>query len=122
MSEVASLDAELDGRSFAMTGPMKITDPAHTPVRGDLAHVRLAGKFFVPHYAVPARYRVVAAGAQLLSSLRSDADVLGDLASGSLFEVLDVAGGKAWGQAGGADADVNGPVGYVSMDQLEPEA
>ncbi len=122
MSNLASLNANLDGRNFAMTGPMVITDPAHTPVRGDLAHVRLAGKFFVPHYAVPANYRVVAGGAQLLSSLRSDAEVLGQLAPGNLFEVLDVAGGKAWGQAGGAAADVNGPVGYVSMDQLEPEA
>ncbi|MFM6931130.1 MAG: SH3 domain-containing protein [Novosphingobium sp.] len=115
MSELASLGTELDGRSFAMTGPMKIADPAHTPVRGDLAHIRLAGRYFVPHYAVPAPHKVVAGGAQLLSSGRADAEVLAALAAGSNFDVLDVAGGKAWGQAG----DENGPVGYVSMDQLE---
>lgn len=118
MSELASLDTNLDGRNFAMTGPMKIADPAHTPLRGDLAHVRLAGRYFVPHYAVPAPHKVVAGGAQLLSSGRADAEVLASLAAGSHFDVLDVAGGKAWGQAG----DENGPVGYVSMDQLEPVA
>lgn len=115
MSELASLDTSLDGRSFAMTGPMKIADPAHTPLRGDLAHVRLAGLYFVPHYAVPAPHTVSHGGAQLLSSGRPDADVLSALAAGTHFDVLDIAGGKAWGQAG----DENGPVGYVSMDQLE---
>jgi hypothetical protein len=112
VSEIASLD----GRSFAMTGPMKIADPAHTPVRGDLAHIRLAGRYFVPHYAVPARHKVGNGAAQLLSSGRSDAEVLAELAEGSLFEVLDVAGGVAWGQAG----DENGLVGYVPMDRLQP--
>ncbi|PLK26417.1 hypothetical protein C0V78_05625 [Novosphingobium sp. TH158] len=101
-----------------MTGPMKIADPAHTPVRGDLAHIRLAGRYFVPHYAVPALHRVGPGGAQLLSSGRSDAETLAELAEGSLFEVLDIAGGTAWGQAGGED----GPVGYVPLEQLRPEA
>jgi len=107
--------ATLDGKSFSLSGPMKIDDPAHTPVRGDLAHVRLAGRYFVPHYAVPALHSVVSGGAQLLSSSRSDAEVLASLAGGSVFEVLDVAGGTAWGQCDGE----GGLVGYVSLDMLE---
>ena len=116
MSDTASLETGLDGRSFTMTGPMKIADPAHTPVRGDLAHIRLAGRYFVPHYAVPAPHVIVSDGGQLLSSPRADAEVLAALEAGSTFDVLDVAGGKAWGQAG----DENGPVGYVTLDQLQP--
>ena len=110
--------ANLDGKSFALSGPMKIADPAHTPVRGDLAHVRLAGRYFVPHYAVPAEHAVVAEGASLMSSPRPDAEVLAALAGGTPFDVLDVAGGTAWGQAGGE----GGLVGYVSMDKLVPAA
>jgi hypothetical protein len=111
--------ATLDGKSYTLSGPMKIDDPAHTPVRGDLAHVRLAGRYFVPHYAVPALHSVVASGAQLLSSPRDDADVLADLAGGSLFEALDVAGGTVWGQCANENGDEDGLVGYVSLDRLE---
>ena len=66
---------------------MKIDDPAHTPVRGDLAHVRLAGRYFVPHYAVPALHSVIAGGAQLLSSSRSDAEVLAALRKTGVEEI-----------------------------------
>ena len=112
--------ATLDGRSFTLSGPMKIDNPAHTPVRGDLAHVRLAGRYFVPHYAVPALHSVVPGGAQLLSSSRNDAEVQAALAGGSLFEVLDVAGGTAWGQCATENGDEGGLVGYVPLDKLEP--
>ena len=105
-----------DGMSFALSGPMKIADPARTPVRGDLAHIGLAGRYFVPHYAVPAAHIVIAGGAELLSSSRSDAVGLGELKAGSHFDILDVAGTTAWGQCDGA----GGLVGYVAMDRLEP--
>jgi hypothetical protein len=63
--------ANLDGKSFALRGPMRIADPRHTPVRGDLADIRL------------------------------DADTLETLADGATFGVLDISGGWAWGQANG---------------------
>ncbi len=107
--------ADLDGKSFVLSGPMKIADPAHTPVRGDLADIALAGRYFVPHYAVPIPHRITAGGAQLLASSRSDGDVVATLPGGSSFAVLDVAGSTAWGQAGGH----GGFVGYVLLDQLE---
>lgn len=109
-----------DGMSFALSGPMKIADPARTPVRGDLAHIALAGRYFVPHYAVPATNRVIAGGAALLASSRSDAEVLSALAAGSRFDVLDVAGDTAWGQCVASSGGDNGLVGYVAMDRLEP--
>lgn len=106
--------ANLDGKSFTMRGPMRITDPRHTPVRGDLADIRLAGSYFVPHYAVPMPRQIGAGGAALVAAARSDAEVLEALGQGTAFGVLDIAGEWAWGQAGGED----GPVGYVALDQL----
>ena len=99
-----------------MRGPMRITDPRHTPVRGDLADIRMAGRYFVPHYAVPQPRLVAAGGAVLLSSSRTDAEEVETLTAGADFAVLDIAGGWAWGQASGED----GPVGYVALDLLEP--
>jgi hypothetical protein len=101
-------------RSFALTGKSVKADGGHLPVRGDLAHIRLAGLYFVPHYAVPMPRRIGGAGAALLSAGRADADVLCQLAAGSTFDVLDIAGKFAWGEFG-----ENGPVGYVALDQLE---
>lgn len=106
--------ANLDGKSFAMRGPMRIVDPRHTPVRGDLADIRLAGSFFVPHYAVPQVRLIGAEGAALMAAAKPDADVIEVLSSGATFGVLDIAGDWAWGQAGGE----SGPVGYVALNQL----
>ncbi len=111
--------ANLDGKSFAMRGPMRISDPRHTPVRGDLADIRLAGHYFVPHYAVPMPRVIAAGGAPLLAAARDDAESLESLAAGTVFAVLDIAGAWAWGQAQCREGDENGPVGYVSLDRLE---
>lgn len=96
---------------------MKITDPARTPVRGDLAHIALAGRYFVPHYAVPLARRIVAGGAALRSSAQPDAETLAELLAGSAFDVLDIAGATAWGQCGDG-----GLVGYVPLARLEEAA
>ena len=95
---------------------MRITDPRHTPVRGDLADIRFAGSYFVPHYAVPQPRLIGPEGSGLLAAARIDAERLETLAPGADFAVLDIAGGWAWGQAGGEA----GPVGYVALDLLEP--
>jgi hypothetical protein len=105
-----------------MPGPMKITDPARTPVRGDLAHIALAGRYFVPHYAVPMSRQIAGSGAALRSNARTDAETLAQLAAGTTFDVLDIAGKTAWGQvveAGGANGMGGGLVGYVALDELE---
>jgi len=93
---------------------MRITDPRHTPVRGDLADIRLAGSYFVPHYAAPLPRVIDAGGAALYATARADGEVLEALGQGATFNVLDVAGDWTWGQAGGD----NGPVGYVALNRL----
>lgn len=109
--------ANLDGRSFALSGPLRIADPARTAVRGDLAHISLAGRYFVPHYAVPLSRRIVSGGAALRAGVRDDAETLAELAAGVRFDVLDIAGKTAWGQVG-----EDGLVGYVALSQLEEAA
>jgi len=38
--------------TFALSGPAPKAEPG-IPLRGDIAHIGLVGRFFVPHYAVP---------------------------------------------------------------------
>lgn len=99
---------------LALTGPAEKLDAAHWPVRGDLAHIRLAGRCFVPHYAVPMEWSVVSGGAKLLALGSSDAEVREELDGGTLFNVLDFTGGWAWGQVG-----EDGFVGYLPVEALE---
>lgn len=111
-----------DGRTYTLPGPMKITDPARTPVRGDLAHIALAGRYFVPHYAVPLPRRIAMGGALLRAGVRDDADTLAELAAGGAFEVLDIAGTTAWGQVIDETGGNGGLVGYVALTELEDAA
>jgi len=99
---------------LTLSGPAEQLDAAHWPVRGDLAHIRLAGRCFVPHYAVPMERQVVASGANLLALNNPDAPVREALAGATVFNVLDVTGGWAWGQVG-----EDGFVGYLPIDALE---
>jgi hypothetical protein len=104
---------DLAGATFALAGPTEKVDPTRLPLRGDLAHVRLAGKHFVPHYAVPMPHEVGADGANLLSSIKPEADVLDRLPTGARFDVLDIAGAWAWGEC-----PASGLVGYAALDRL----
>ncbi len=113
----ASTDFDLieqphDGE-LALTGPSVRLDPLHRPVRGDLAHIALAGKVFVPHYAVPMPHVVAGDGAALRKAGNAEGEVIVDLAGGETFNVLDMAGGWAWGQQG-----EDGFVGYVPQSAL----
>lgn len=108
-------DITAPGESFALSGPSARLDPLHLPVRGDLAHIRLAGKVFVPHYVVPMPHAVAAGGAALLRAGRADADAIGEIADGAVFNMLDASGAYAWGQVG-----EDGLVGYVALTALTP--
>ena len=105
---------EVPNGCLAMTGPSVTVEQGHLPVRGDLAHIKLAGRYFVPHYAVPMQHVVKAAHADLLDAARSDAQTISTLAEGTIFDVLDIAGDWAWGQQG-----EDGLVGYVALSQRE---
>ena len=98
-----------------LSGPAETLDAPHWPVRGDLAHIRLAGRVFVPHYAVPMPRTVIAAGADLRAASEATAEVRAALSGGAVFNVLDISGGWAWGQVG-----EDGFVGYLPLEALEP--
>lgn len=83
-------------------------------MRGDLAHIGLAGRYFVPHYAVPQPRSVMPGGAALFSSSGEGGYELCTLLEGDSFEVLELAGNWAWGCL-----SLQGPVGYVRLDRLE---
>ncbi len=98
---------------FTLSGPSVKAEPDHLPVRGDLAHIKLAGRYFVPHYAVPMPHAVATGGAVLRKAGKPASEPLCELAEGDIFDVLDIAGGWAWGQYG-----EDGPVGYILLEQL----
>lgn len=102
---------------LSLSGPSVTAEAGHLPVRGDLAHIKLAGRYFVPHYAVPMPRRIAAAGAALRGAGRPEADEICALPGGCTFDVLDIAGDWAWGQYG-----EDGPVGYVPLAALEASA
>ena len=100
---------------FALTGPQQRPDERSVPLRGDLAHIALAGVHFVPHYAVPQPRSVMPGGAPLMAEPTDTAEELCTLMEGDSFEVLEVTGTWAWGCM-----SLHGPVGYVHVDRLEP--
>lgn len=67
---------------------------------------------FAPHYAAPMP-RVVLADSAALLPARGEDKALTILRRGDVFEVLELAGGKAWGVAPGPAL-----VGYVDASAL----
>nr|WP_294245448.1 SH3 domain-containing protein [uncultured Sphingomonas sp.] len=88
-------------------------DPRTHAVRPDLADVRLAEYVFAPHYAAPLPYRTNAP-VTLREGRAANSAVLAELRSGETFEVLELAGGHAWGIAPHL-----GLVGYCDAGLLE---
>lgn len=109
--------AAVPAGELALSGPSLRVEPSRLPVRGDLAHIRLAGRVFVPHYAVPMPMQVTQA-TTLRKAGRVDGEAIAELPVGEFFAVLDLAGAWAWGQA----SDEGGLVGYVAIDALEQVA
>ncbi|WP_241233480.1 SH3 domain-containing protein [Altericroceibacterium xinjiangense] len=99
---------------YVLAGPAPRPAPGTLPLRGDLAHVALAGRYFVPHYAVPQPRAVLTGGATLHDAPSESAPAIRDLAEGESFEVLDITGAWAWGCL-----SLDGPVGYIRLDLLE---
>jgi hypothetical protein len=105
----------MPGGELAMAGPSVRPDGRTIPVRGDLAHIRLAGIHFVPHYAVPMAHVAGPHGAHVRLAGIDDAEALGSLKAGAAFDVLEIAGDWTWGEVPGG----NGPVGYVALSELQ---
>ena len=100
-------------KSFALQGRTVGLDPRTHAVRPDLADVRLAEYVLAPHYAAPLPYRTNAP-VTLREGRPIGSAVLAELRSGETFEVLELAGGNAWGIAPNL-----GLVGYCDAGLLE---
>lgn len=99
-------------KRFSLTGRSTRIDPRVDAARRDLADIRLADRIFAPHYAAPMPRRLAAATP--LVSAPQGGDLLAELAAGTTFEVLELAGDHAWGVA-----PANGLVGYIAAAALE---
>jgi hypothetical protein len=98
---------------FTLSKPIAPADPARVPVKGDLAHIALAGRYFVPHYVVPRVHVVGPSGADVLAAGRADAEMRAHLEAGATFDVLEDLGEWVWGCAA-----LDGPTGFVRRDNL----
>ncbi len=96
-----------------LAGPVVQPKPGELPLRGDLAHVALAGTHLAAHYVIPQIRTLADGGADMLLQPREGSEVIMHLAGGTQFEVLDIAGDWAWGCLG-----PQGPAGYVKGDCL----
>ena len=114
--EPAHLRTDAAPRLLTLSGPIVSTNLDRVALRGDLAHIKLAGRYFVPHYAVPMPH-VVTRPMWLRAASSLASPEICELSTGGSFDVLDMAGDWAWGQYG-----EDGPVGYVLLSNLEASA
>jgi hypothetical protein len=84
-------------QTFRLSGHSIEGDPRTTPIRGDLADIKLAGKLFAPHYAVPMLRTGIAPVTEIHAEAHATSMPVSALMHGEEFAVLDVAGEWAWG-------------------------
>ncbi|MEP3050224.1 MAG: hypothetical protein ABJP48_11660 [Erythrobacter sp.] len=102
---------------LGLSGPVARPLPGTLPLRGDLAHIALAGVHLAAHYVIPHIFVVKNPGAQLLQQPDGGSEMVCDLEAGAELEVLDHSGDWAWGCLG-----PDGPSGYLKADCLSPQA
>lgn len=100
---------------LGLKGPVEKPAPGTLPLRGDLAHIALAGSHLAAHYVIPHQRAVGESGAQLRLAPRDDSEAFTTLAPGSRFELLDVAGEWVWGCPG-----PQGPSGWCRASEIAP--
>ena len=98
---------------FTLEGHSFVGDKRTTPIRGDLADIKLAGLLFAPHYAVPMIRSCIAPSAMMHEQADADSTGISELIYGEDFAVLDVAGKWAWGYTVHDDY-----LGYVDLAAL----
>ncbi len=112
----ATADYTLPGGIVGLTGPVDKPAPGTLPLRGDLAHVALAGRYLAAHYVIPVRRTVGKDGAVMLMMPRDDAEEVTRLSAGTDVEILDYAGDWCWAACG-----PEGPSGYFHSSELIAE-
>ncbi len=99
-----------------LKGPVDKPAPGTLPLRGDLAHIALAGRFLAAHYVVPTIRSVGNDPVTLKLAMRDDADQGATIEAGQEIELLDCAGNWAWITCG-----PDGPSGYARLTALASE-
>ena len=84
-------------QTYRLGGHSVEGDKRTTPIRGDLADIKLAGKLFAPHYAVPMLRTGIAPVTEIHAEPHMTSMPVSALMHGEEFAVLDVAGEWAWG-------------------------
>ncbi|MGY6552795.1 MAG: hypothetical protein ACXIT4_13030 [Erythrobacter sp.] len=117
MSSAASetSDYSVPDGVLGLFGPVERPLPGTLPLRGDLAHIALAGIHLAAHYVIPHPRVIGPAGANLCLAPRSDSEVTLELTAGTAVELLDIAGDWAWVCLG-----AGGPSGYCPAAMLAP--
>jgi hypothetical protein len=99
--------------NLGLKGPVERPAPGTLPLRGDLAHIALAGSHLAAHYVIPHIWTVGADGVDVMETTRDDSPVVTHFKSGTLVEVIDVSGDWIWGCIG-----PEGPSGYMKASAL----
>jgi hypothetical protein len=99
--------------TYTLEGHSFVGDPRTTPIRGDLADIKLAGRLFAPHYAVPMIRSCIVPSAMMHEQPDVGSTGISELIYGEDFAVLDVAGMWAWGYTVHDDY-----LGYVALSAL----
>ena len=105
--------ARPDRVRFRLTGISQPHDNRTCAIRGDLADVALAERYFAPHYAAAVPLRCTANSAVVRATPDLSASAVTELLYGEVFQVLDVRSGFAWGYC-----DHDHYVGYVEREAL----
>jgi hypothetical protein len=98
---------------LGLLGPVEKPAPGTLPLRGDLAHIALAGTHLAAHYVIPEKRMVGDGGAALHLAPREDAEVQQQFVAGTPVELLDIAGEWVWVCLG-----ADGPSGYCLSTRL----
>jgi hypothetical protein len=104
--------AEILSSVLILSGHSEPPDPTFNAYRKDLADIALARRVIASHYAEPL-HRTLAQPAPLFAGPSGDAEIVGELATGDDFEMLDNSVGWAWGYAG-----PDRRVGYVRSEAI----
>lgn len=102
--------------TIGLMGPVARVAPGTLPLRGDLAHIALAGRYLAAHYVVPQPRIVGEEGATLRLAPRDDAEPVIAIEAGAQLEALDYAGDWCWACCG-----AEGPSGYLRTALFAPD-
>jgi len=100
---------------IGLTGPVEKPEAGTLPLRGDLAHIALAGRYLAAHYVVPICRRIGPEDVVLRLAMHDDAEAGATIEADSIVEVLDTAGKWAWVACG-----PDGPSGYLQVKDIAP--